>query len=183
MSAIIHRCPHCGASHYTVSYSTTTCLGWEKVYQDGVLISQDPNTTTHHCTCLECMKAFTFTEGGIKTGAIADAAIDESTNSAGDSGWHYSYVASDNGTITTSISDGLTIVDAAPLKIDDNGEIFITGTTIVPIETNYDRITSLPPRDFAEWLLYGFENLKNYSRIDTLDRLTEWLKKEVEDNG
>lgn len=92
MSAIIHKCPHCGASHYAVSYVTTTCFYWEQIYQNGILISQNPNKSTFHCTCLECMKAFTFTEGGIKTGENADADIDESTNTAGDFGWRYSYI-------------------------------------------------------------------------------------------
>ena len=54
------KCPYCGESYYSENYSTSTCLGWTPVYKNGVLMNENPNTTTTHCTCLSCGKSFSY---------------------------------------------------------------------------------------------------------------------------
>ena len=58
------RCPHCGKCHYREDYTTATALGWYHIIKDGVDISENPNTYTTHCTCLECGGEFTFDNKG-----------------------------------------------------------------------------------------------------------------------
>ena len=58
---IFPKCPHCGESYYQENYSTTTCLGWAPVYKNGVLMNENPNTTTTYCTCCNCGKSFSYT--------------------------------------------------------------------------------------------------------------------------
>lgn len=52
------RCPHCGESYYMENYSTSTCLYCPPIYKDGVNINPDRNTSTTHCTCMNCGKEF-----------------------------------------------------------------------------------------------------------------------------
>ena len=54
------KCPHCNESYYAERYSTSTCVGWTPIYKDGVLINENPNTTTVSCYCLNCGKDFTY---------------------------------------------------------------------------------------------------------------------------
>ena len=54
------KCPYCGESYYQEHYSTCTCLGWTPIYKNGVLINENPNITTTHCTCCACGKSFTY---------------------------------------------------------------------------------------------------------------------------
>lgn len=53
-----YACPNCGSKNYTYHYSESTCLGWAQVYEDGKLVSSDPNVTTHHLTCSKCKHNF-----------------------------------------------------------------------------------------------------------------------------
>ena len=57
------KCPHCGASYYSINYGITTLIGWTPVYKDGVQVNQDPNKTSVNCTCCNCGKEFSYTEG------------------------------------------------------------------------------------------------------------------------
>lgn len=57
---INHLCPHCGESYYMENYSTSTCVYYPPIYKDGVNINPDRNTTTTHCTCMNCGKEFSF---------------------------------------------------------------------------------------------------------------------------
>lgn len=59
---VIHYCPNCGKSYYTVQYSVRTLLGWTPIHKDGVLINRDPNVTTTYCHCLNCNQNFSFKE-------------------------------------------------------------------------------------------------------------------------
>lgn len=54
------KCPNCGESYYQENYSTTTCMGWTPIYKNGVLINENPNTTTTYCTCCNCGKPFSY---------------------------------------------------------------------------------------------------------------------------
>ena len=56
------KCPHCGESYYRENYTTSTLIGWSPVYRDGILINADsnPNSSTIHCTCLNCHKEFSY---------------------------------------------------------------------------------------------------------------------------
>lgn len=54
------NCPHCGESYYRENYSTTTAVYYPPIYKDGVNINPDRNTTTTHCTCMNCGKNFSF---------------------------------------------------------------------------------------------------------------------------
>ena len=54
------KCPHCGESHYYEGYSTSTCIHWTPVYKNGVIIYDNPNITTHHCSCLNCGEKFSY---------------------------------------------------------------------------------------------------------------------------
>ncbi len=58
------KCPHCGKCHYREDYTTATALGWYHIIKDGVDISENPNTQTTHCTCLECGGEFAFDNKG-----------------------------------------------------------------------------------------------------------------------
>lgn len=58
------KCPHCGKSHYSEDYHTSTCMGWTPVVKDGVRYDEDPNIHTTHCTCLECGCNFSFDNKG-----------------------------------------------------------------------------------------------------------------------
>lgn len=58
---INYLCPHCGESYYMENYSTTTAVYYPPIYKDGVNINPDRNTTTTHCTCMNCGKEFSFT--------------------------------------------------------------------------------------------------------------------------
>lgn len=55
------RCPNCGESYYAENYSTTTAMYWTPIFKNGVLINDNPNTTTTYCTCCNCGKSFTYT--------------------------------------------------------------------------------------------------------------------------
>lgn len=52
------KCPHCGESYYTELYSTSTAVYYPPIYKNGVNINPDRNTSTTHCKCLNCHKAF-----------------------------------------------------------------------------------------------------------------------------
>ena len=54
-------CPYCGESYYAENYSTTTAMYWAPIFKNGVLINENPNTTTTHCTCCNCGKSFSYT--------------------------------------------------------------------------------------------------------------------------
>lgn len=54
------RCPYCGESYYMENYSTSTCVYYPPIYKDGVNINPDRNTSTTHCTCMNCGKEFSF---------------------------------------------------------------------------------------------------------------------------
>ena len=54
-------CPHCGESYYAENYSTTTAMYWAPIFKNGVLINENPNITTTHCTCCNCGKSFSYT--------------------------------------------------------------------------------------------------------------------------
>ena len=69
---MIH-CPNCHKSHYTERYSTSTLLGWSPEYINGLLVDNNPNTTTTYCTCCECHHNFYYT---IQYGEIQEV-IDE----------------------------------------------------------------------------------------------------------
>ena len=56
----IHKCPHCGKSHYRENYCTTTALYCPPVYKNGVNINTDKNVSTFYCTCLNCGKDFSI---------------------------------------------------------------------------------------------------------------------------
>lgn len=55
------QCPYCGESYYAENYSTTTAMYWAPIYRNGVLINENPNTTTTYCTCCNCGKSFSYT--------------------------------------------------------------------------------------------------------------------------
>lgn len=54
------RCPHCNESYYQEKYSTCTAMYFPPIYKDGVNINPDRNTTTTHCTCMNCGKDFSY---------------------------------------------------------------------------------------------------------------------------
>ena len=54
------KCPHCGESYYQENYSTTTAVYYPPIWKNGVNINPDRNTTTTHCTCMNCGKDFTY---------------------------------------------------------------------------------------------------------------------------
>ena len=54
------KCPHCGASYYTILYSDSTAVYYPPIYKDGVNINPDHNTTTRQCECINCGKQFTI---------------------------------------------------------------------------------------------------------------------------
>jgi len=54
------KCPYCGESYYAENYTTSTLMWWTPIYKDGVLINDNPNSSTVHCTCLNCYKDFSY---------------------------------------------------------------------------------------------------------------------------
>lgn len=54
------RCPHCGESYYMENGGERTAMYFPPIYKDGVNINQDRNTTTTHCTCMNCGKSFSY---------------------------------------------------------------------------------------------------------------------------
>ena len=58
------KCPRCEESYYTEHYSTTTAMYWTPIYKNGVLINENPNTTTTYCTCCNCGNSFYYTNKG-----------------------------------------------------------------------------------------------------------------------
>ena len=60
VTTTIVRCPHCGERYYMENYSTSTCVYYPPIYKDGVNINPDRNTSTTHCTCMNCGKEFGF---------------------------------------------------------------------------------------------------------------------------
>lgn len=58
---IMPKCPYCGESYYAENYSTTTAMYWAPIYKNGVLMNENPNITTTHCTCCNCGKSFSYT--------------------------------------------------------------------------------------------------------------------------
>jgi hypothetical protein len=61
---LIHCCPHCGVSHYSVGATMGTALGYELIMKDGKIINEDPNTYTTACFCLNCHKDFSIVRKG-----------------------------------------------------------------------------------------------------------------------
>lgn len=56
------KCPNCGTSWYTQHYSTTTAIGWEQTYKDGIPQNNNPNISTTYCTCCKCKHDFHYKE-------------------------------------------------------------------------------------------------------------------------
>ena len=54
------RCPHCGESYYMEKHSERTAVYYPPIYKDGVNINPDRNTTTTHCTCMNCGRNFSY---------------------------------------------------------------------------------------------------------------------------
>lgn len=54
------KCPNCGESYYAENYSTTTAMYWAPIFKNGVLINENPNTTTTYCTCCNCGHNFSY---------------------------------------------------------------------------------------------------------------------------
>lgn len=54
------KCPYCGESYYAENYTTSTLMWWTPIYKDGVLINDNPNSSTVHCTCINCHKDFSY---------------------------------------------------------------------------------------------------------------------------
>ena len=61
----MHKCPHCKESYYQIKYSTSTALCCPTVIRNGKIISEDINTHTDFCVCLNCGKDFTITNGKV----------------------------------------------------------------------------------------------------------------------
>lgn len=61
-SQILHCCPNCGQSYYAEIHRSITCLAWQPIYKDGMLMNRNPNKTTVHCECINCHTRFNFTE-------------------------------------------------------------------------------------------------------------------------
>lgn len=57
------RCPRCGDSYYAERYYTTTAIGWEPIFRNGVLQNSNPNKVTVVCHCCTCGNDFAYTEG------------------------------------------------------------------------------------------------------------------------
>lgn len=55
------KCPNCNKEHYIEKYSTRTMKYFPPIYQNGVNINPDGNTTTVYCTCYECNHNFHYT--------------------------------------------------------------------------------------------------------------------------
>ena len=61
------KCPYCGECYYREDYSTSTCMYCPPIIKDGKLISDDANTTTTHCHCLNCGEDFSIVHTHGKT--------------------------------------------------------------------------------------------------------------------
>jgi len=70
------KCPRCGESYYQEDYSTCTCIGWAPIYKNGVLINENPNVSTTHCTCLNCGNHFTYSNKDTTTHQTLSASLD-----------------------------------------------------------------------------------------------------------
>ena len=62
MSYLDITCPKCGASYFTIRYSTSTAMWSPTIIKDGKVISSNPNYETHHCQCIACGAFFDVTE-------------------------------------------------------------------------------------------------------------------------
>ena len=62
MSYLDIKCCKCGASYFTIRYSTSTAMWSPIVIKDGKVISSNPNYETHHCQCVACGAFFDVTE-------------------------------------------------------------------------------------------------------------------------
>lgn len=57
-----HICPNCGASFYRVDYQTTTAMFCPMIIKDVARNYQAGNSTTTHCTCMNCGVKFSFSD-------------------------------------------------------------------------------------------------------------------------
>ena len=62
MSYLDIKCCKCGASYFTIRYSTSTAMWSPTIIKDGKVISSNPNYETHHCQCIACGAFFDATE-------------------------------------------------------------------------------------------------------------------------
>lgn len=62
MSYLDIKCCKCGASYFTIRYSTSTAMWSPTIIKDGKVISSNPNYETHHCQCIACGAFFDVTE-------------------------------------------------------------------------------------------------------------------------
>lgn len=54
------KCPYCNQLYYTIDYSDTTVVYCPPIYKNGLTINPDKNTTTNHCTCINCGNKFSY---------------------------------------------------------------------------------------------------------------------------
>lgn len=54
------KCPYCGESYYAENYRVSTSMWWTPIYKNGVLVNDNPNSSTVHCTCINCHKDFSY---------------------------------------------------------------------------------------------------------------------------
>lgn len=59
-----HLCPYCGANYYRINSEVSTLIGYSEIIKDGKVVSEDPNTYTTHCTCLQCNNDFKIVRKG-----------------------------------------------------------------------------------------------------------------------
>lgn len=52
------KCPKCSASRYIEQGTVGTLISWPLIYENGKLISKDPNIYTTSCECLACGQEF-----------------------------------------------------------------------------------------------------------------------------
>lgn len=60
------KCPNCGASHYSTGPSMRTAVYYPPIWQDGININPDMNTTTTQAHCCECHYDFKIKHRGGK---------------------------------------------------------------------------------------------------------------------
>ena len=53
-----NKCPHCGSNDYQELYKIATDIALVRIYEDGELVSEDPNVYKIRCHCLNCDKDF-----------------------------------------------------------------------------------------------------------------------------
>ena len=59
------KCPKCGQSYFMEKYSVETAVYYPPIYENGVNVNPDRNTTTTVCACLNCNEIFSYqTRGG-----------------------------------------------------------------------------------------------------------------------